>query len=189
MTFNDEVVALNACEEAVVWNDNKTLTEFWESCTRPEWFVWVLEQTNIDRDTVIAIAVEIAERVAHLNAEPHLDEYLPTLKNWVEETKKGKPKGRGIVRKHPREQTGNYGGAALRHALDITRSNRTDKEAAGILAAVAADAANAVGVAAHFSGTGTLDDARATEQQFQVGIIRKHINTAKIVELWNTRNL
>lgn len=52
--------ALEACDEAIDWVDDRSLVEIWNDCERRDWLFWLLAQCNIERKTLVLIACECA---------------------------------------------------------------------------------------------------------------------------------
>src|SRR5574343_1508000 len=63
MTFADELRALNACREAVLWVGDRTLEQAWRECKRSDWMLWLLRELDIDARRCAGL---FALRVWHL---------------------------------------------------------------------------------------------------------------------------
>ena len=61
--FRDQLVALDACPEAVRWVGNRTLEQAWRECERSDWMLWLLRELKIDTREC---AGHFALRVWHL---------------------------------------------------------------------------------------------------------------------------
>ena len=75
---------LNACQEAKQWAAGKTLSQAWVECNRPDWMLWLLGRSSINKKTIATIAVEFAESCAH-NAKdyPAVAECIAVVKRFL----------------------------------------------------------------------------------------------------------
>jgi hypothetical protein len=66
--FNQLLVKLDACPDAVKWCEGKSLQDAWDSATRSDWMFWLLlNQSNEATDKELRlIAVKCARQVQHL---------------------------------------------------------------------------------------------------------------------------
>ena len=66
--FNQLLVKIDACEDAVKWCEGKSLQDAWDSATRSDWMFWLLiNQENEATDKELRlIAVKCARQVQHL---------------------------------------------------------------------------------------------------------------------------
>jgi len=185
MTFHEDVVQLEACQEAVDFLANNDIVWFWENNTDPTWTGWVLSQVNLDRATAITIGIEIAERVAHLNKDEYSHKYIPLVEAWHKD--KPKDKGVGLLDEFaPREGPTNLAGTVCRRLAKMTDPKWTDKEVVQILLSLRGAAIDAVSHDAFWKG----DQAAqvAAEIAAQDKIIHKYITSADIAKLWSERN-
>jgi hypothetical protein len=42
MSFKEQLIKINACDEAIKWVGDRTLTEAWSECPRGDWMLWGL---------------------------------------------------------------------------------------------------------------------------------------------------
>lgn len=68
MKFKEYCESINACEEAVNWIGDKSLTEAWETCTRYDWMIWLINNSEnyVTDKQLRLIAVDFARQVQHL---------------------------------------------------------------------------------------------------------------------------
>ena len=67
MKFKDELINLDACQEAIEWVGDKTKQEAFETCERGDWMLWYIAKTNmVDIRTLVGIKIECASLVKHL---------------------------------------------------------------------------------------------------------------------------
>jgi hypothetical protein len=46
ITLKEKLLELEACDNAVKWAGDKTIEEFWETCHRGDWMLWLFIRTN-----------------------------------------------------------------------------------------------------------------------------------------------
>jgi len=44
MSFKQQLIEMDACQEAIDWVENRTIKEAWTDCQRGDWMLWLLEQ-------------------------------------------------------------------------------------------------------------------------------------------------
>ena len=60
---------LGACPEAVEWaKPYATLQQAWDACERPDWMLWLCEQTNTHHDKSVRLAFAFADRAVRVDA-------------------------------------------------------------------------------------------------------------------------
>lgn len=66
--FYDFCKSKNACEEVLKWITSKSLDEFWQTCERGDWMMWLIYngKYDISNKTLRLLAVRFAREVQHL---------------------------------------------------------------------------------------------------------------------------
>jgi hypothetical protein len=67
-TFKDELIKLDACQDAIEWVGDKSVAEAWSECKRGDWMLWFLLNADIkvSDKALRLIAVRCAREVQHL---------------------------------------------------------------------------------------------------------------------------
>ncbi len=96
MRFQDKLLRLNACSDAVAWAKGFTSAqEAWDSCERGDWMLWILGRTiNCDKWTdgrkpFLSCAMDCAETVKHLwpkSQRKRIGAAMHTLRKWIDGT-------------------------------------------------------------------------------------------------------
>ena len=42
MSFKQQLIEMDACQEAIDWVENRTIKEAWTDCQRGDWMLWLL---------------------------------------------------------------------------------------------------------------------------------------------------
>jgi hypothetical protein len=76
------LIRIGAAQEIVSWANEKSLTEFWRECERPEWMLWLSEQMVSEtkwppREEVARTACACAETTLHFLERKHPKIVLP----------------------------------------------------------------------------------------------------------------
>lgn len=66
MKFKDKLEKLKACNSAIDWVGDKTVTQAWKDCKRGDWMLWLIDKSNPEitlalRRKLVMCACEIAE--------------------------------------------------------------------------------------------------------------------------------
>jgi len=70
--FTNHLIKLNACSEARQWAEGKSLVDAWDQCNDPQWMMWLLGRSTVNKKVIATIAVEFAEQCVH-NASEYPD--------------------------------------------------------------------------------------------------------------------
>ncbi len=86
MKLKDELIKLNACEDAVKWVGGKTLRRAWAECERADWMLWYAEKKSVDRKLLVRCACQCARRVLHLipAGEDRPRKAIEAAEAWIE---------------------------------------------------------------------------------------------------------
>jgi len=61
MTWQDNLVRLSACNEAVEWAQNyETFPAAWKACKRGDWMLWLAARSGVDRKVLVLAACACA---------------------------------------------------------------------------------------------------------------------------------
>ena len=60
MTFREQLIRLNACEEARAWVGDRDLEAAWTECPRGDWLMWLAGCVGVDRVLVVDAACDCA---------------------------------------------------------------------------------------------------------------------------------
>jgi hypothetical protein len=161
MKFREQLIAMNACNEAVEWVGDKTLAQAWNTCKRGDWMGWLLAKLDINTR---AAAADIAETVWHL-----IEPQSQLACAWAIDC--------------ARRGADDDEVAAARTAIEDAAWN-----AAGNAAWAAGNAAgNAIGAAARAAGGAIGAAARAAggaigaaQQKISADILREHFTAAQV---------
>ena len=156
--FNQLLVKLDACPDAVKWCEGKSLQDAWDSATRSDWMFWLLlNQSNEATDKELRlIAVKCARQVQHLMTDQRSINALDVAEKFAN-------------------------GEATEQDLDAARDAARDAAWAAVGAAAWAAAGAAAGAAAWAAaGAAARDAARAAAGAKQCEIIREYIPVFKI---------
>ena len=61
MTLHDQLVARDACSDAVEWVGTRTIEQAWAECERGDWMLWLAGRIDIDRKLLVSAACACAE--------------------------------------------------------------------------------------------------------------------------------
>ena len=64
MTFREQLVRLNACEEAREWVGDRDIESAWSECERGDWMMWLAGCVDVDRVLVVDAACDCAALAA-----------------------------------------------------------------------------------------------------------------------------
>lgn len=82
--FAEKLNQLNACNDARAWAAEKTLSQAWQECQKPEWMLWLLGRSTANKTAIATIAVEIAElSAANASAYPAVAECIAVVKRYL----------------------------------------------------------------------------------------------------------
>ena len=59
-SLKDELIAMDACSEAVAWIGDRTLPEAWAECKQPRWMFWWLGRCGVERQKLVLAACACA---------------------------------------------------------------------------------------------------------------------------------
>ena len=62
--LRSHLIDLDACEEAREWATNKSATQAWEQCERPDWLLWWAARTDVNNQQSIVLAACDCARTA-----------------------------------------------------------------------------------------------------------------------------
>ena len=125
--FQDKLVSLGACPEAVEWVGDRAEAEAWAECTRPDWMVWYLRYTS---GVPLPLAVDMAEYVLR---------YVP----GGEDRPRAAVAAARACLEDPSEENRRAAADAARAAARVTRAAATAATAAYAAYAAAGAAAHA----------------------------------------------
>jgi len=173
MTFREQLVAMDACAEAVEWVGDKTLAEAWATCERADWMLWLVTRIDGSYTPRIRLAACACARTS-LKYVP-AGEPRPRLAIECAERY-----ARGEATKDELAAAGDAAwdaGAAARAAGDAARAAAGDAAwAAGDAARAAARAAAGDAVAVAGAAAGAAGDAaRAAALKEMADIVRQII--------------
>jgi hypothetical protein len=68
MKLIDYCESISACEDALNWIGDKSLSEAWETCNRGDWMIWLINnsENDVTDKQLRLIAVDCARQVQHL---------------------------------------------------------------------------------------------------------------------------
>ena len=82
--FQAKLKSLDACSNAMAWAAGKTLSQAWQECQRPDWMLWLLGRSSINKKVIATIVVEIAElSAANAAAYPAVAECIAVAKRYL----------------------------------------------------------------------------------------------------------
>ena len=83
--FNQLLIKLNACDEAVKWCKGKSLQQAWDEATNPNWMLWlVYNHPNEATDKELRlIAVKCARQVQHLMKDKRSTDALDVAERFA----------------------------------------------------------------------------------------------------------
>ena len=159
---------LNACQDAKLWASGKTLSQAWQECQRADWMLWLLGRSSINKKTIAAIAVEIAEACAH-NAKdyPAVAQCIAVVKRFL-----------------AGEATQEKLAAAESSAWSAVLAAESAEESAARAAALAAGAARLAADSAELAARLAALAAGAAAESANCEIIRKHVSADEICKLF-----
>lgn len=64
MTFREQLVRFNACEEACAWVGDRDIESAWTECPRGDWLMWLAGCVGVDRVLVVDAACDCAALAA-----------------------------------------------------------------------------------------------------------------------------
>lgn len=159
MTFAEWVKSKRACEDAYKAHAHQTEQEFWDTCERGDWMLWVVKNKYPgvgwpDHKTLVLISCQIARSVLKFvkagEDSPRLA--IEAAERWAENPTEGN--------RTAADAAGDAANAAYAYAAAAAAANA---------AYAAADAANA---AAHAANAAAHAAADAAEKKLQADIIR-----------------
>ncbi len=136
MNLQEHLESLGACKEAREWAGDKSATEVWQTCTRPDWMLWWAMRTAQNNKTAfVLLAILIADSVADLCNIPEAKKAVDAARSWVA---------------NPTEENSAaaYAAAYAAYAAAYAADAAADAAAYAAYAAYAADAAYAAAGAA-----------------------------------------
>jgi hypothetical protein len=82
--LHDKLIELDACEEARVWAEGKSLAKAWNTCERGDWMLWLAGRL-CDRKIVVLAACDCAElSLKHVpEGEDRPRKAIETARAWV----------------------------------------------------------------------------------------------------------
>jgi hypothetical protein len=82
--LHDKLIELDACEEARVWAEGKSLAKAWNTCKRGDWMLWLAGRL-CDRKIVVLAACDCAElSLKHVpEGEDRPRKAIETARAWV----------------------------------------------------------------------------------------------------------
>jgi len=64
MKFRDELISMDACDDAVTWVGNKSRKRAWEKCNNSQWMLWLINKERLLDDSALRLlACDFAEDV------------------------------------------------------------------------------------------------------------------------------
>ena len=171
---------LNACQEAKQWAAGKTLSQAWVECNRPDWMLWLLGRSSINKKTIATIAVEFAETCVH-NAKdyPAFAECITTVKKYLS--------GQATQEELAAAESSALAAAEVAEVAGVAASAAEAAEAwsarsAALAAAWSAEVSAAVSAAAAWAAALAAADSAAEADNCE--IIRKHVSADEICKLF-----
>ena len=167
MTWQDNLVRLSACNDAVEWAQNyETFPAAWKACKRGDWMLWLAARSGVDRKVLVLAACACARTalkyVAKGEERPRVA--IETAERWA--------RGEVTIAEVIAAAYAAYAAYAT-YAADAAYAAYATYAAA---AAAYADAAAAATYAAA--------DARIKSFARSATLVRKHITAAMIEEGW-----
>jgi hypothetical protein len=146
MKLIDYCESISACEDALNWIGDKSLSEAWETCNRGDWMIWLINnsENDVTDKQLRLIAVDCARQVQHLMTDQRSINALDVAERYAN-------------------------GEATYEELAAAR------DAAWAARAAARDAAWAARAAAWAAGAAAGDAARDAAGGKQAEIVRKYV--------------
>jgi gamma-glutamylcysteine synthetase len=93
MNFADYLKSQRACQDAIDWTGDKTLSEAWQTCQRPDWMLWLYGRNNPDKMVCVKIAVFAAKQVIQKWIDKYPNDNRPqqsieAAENWIKNPSK-----------------------------------------------------------------------------------------------------
>jgi hypothetical protein len=66
MMFREYLVSVQACPDAILWVGDRSPSEAWHACQRPDWLLWLCGRVAVDRRLIVLCATGCARSVLHL---------------------------------------------------------------------------------------------------------------------------
>ncbi len=205
MSFQDDLIRLEACKKAVDWVGNKTLDEAWQTCTEGGWMLWMLNRTPValERETSQAMAFDFIKKVEQKNDIPEIDQILANAKKrFNKQDPNAKIKGSKELEKLIGKGAPDVALRAASQAIycaaetmhhDYARDPHTgelydDKKIVFFATAAAYQTYNAL-MQELFTSVPRKSQSLYTAKELEIKldqsvIVRKHVPLAKIQQLW-----
>ena len=168
--FKNKLIELDACSEAMVWAEGKTLQEAWNTCQRGDWMLWMHERLHPDRRRERALTAGLCvDTVRHLITNEKCLVALDTCIRY----------GRGNATEEELLAASYAESDAERAASDAAiyaeRAASYAEVAAYYATRAASDAARAASDAARYAARAESDAARAANRAAQAEICRENL--------------
>jgi hypothetical protein len=182
--LNQLLTKLNACSDAKAWAAGKTLEQAWQECQRPDWMLWLLGQSAVNKKVIVTIAVEFAEQcVSNASAYPAVAQCIAVVKRFL--NGEAGPEELSAARSAAWSAAWSAASAALSAAESAARSAawsaRSAARSAESAARSAAWSAESAAWSAAESAAWSAAESAASE------IVRKHVPTSTISSLFEPR--
>ena len=147
---------LHACKESIIWAENKTWEDIYNTCHRGDWLLWLFKRTNPGDFQLLTLAKgHCANTVRHLMKDKRSKIAVDVAIAFGE--------GEATIEELNNAAYAAYAANAAAYAADAAYDADAD-----------ADAANAAAYAAY-----DADAARKENQMLTANIIRKYIKIEK----------
>ena len=175
---------LNACQDAKLWAEGKTLSQAWQECQRADWMLWLLGRSQINKKIIATIAVEFAEQYS-VNAKeyPAVAECITTVKKYLSgqatQEELAAAESAALAAESAAELAARAAAwAAWAARLAARLAARSAAESAAWSAAVA------VAVSAAAAWSAAVAVAVSAAESANCEIIRKHVSADEICKLF-----
>lgn len=84
--WTDKLRELDACDPAISWaSQYPTAQQAWEACERPDWMIWLIDETGmIEKCVLWRAAVRFARLVEHLMEDERSRHALHVREAWLD---------------------------------------------------------------------------------------------------------
>lgn len=168
---------LHACEEAVIWANNRPINQVIAECDRGDWLLWLAQMLGVDKRKLTLAKGKCAETVIDLMQDERSKAAVKSAIDY----------GNGLI--NDKELA--YAASAAYVAFNATTAASAAHAAhyAAFNAADAADAASAADAAADaaYAASNAADVAKK-ENELKTANICREILTDEILNKWNELN-